>query len=70
MPELLTVKEASEFASRHTNKNVTPSNISYLTNYGRIHKHGKNGAVLVDKNELVRYYNFQGKVYEKLPLLF
>ena len=48
MPELLTIREASEFASRHINKNVTTSNISHLINYGRIHKHGENGAVWVD----------------------
>jgi hypothetical protein len=33
---LLTIKEAGEWASRHTGKNVTASNISYLIQYGRI----------------------------------
>lgn len=54
--ELLTLKEAAEFASHHINKNVTTSNISYLLNYGRIPKAGNNGTVLIDKQELIEYY--------------
>lgn len=62
MSNFLTIKEASEFASCHIKKNVTASNISYLINYGRIHKHGENGTILVDKDELVRYYDsYYGK---------
>jgi len=53
---LLTIKEAAEFASQHINKNVTTSNISYLVNYGRIPKAGNNGTVLIDKQELIKYY--------------
>lgn len=56
MNELLTIKEAAEFASQHISKNVTTSNISYLINYGRIPKAGNNGAVLIDKQELIKYY--------------
>lgn len=55
--ELLTIKEAAEFASKHISKNVTPSNISYLINYGRIPKIGENGGTLIDKSVLVNYYN-------------
>ncbi|MBK8445059.1 MAG: helix-turn-helix domain-containing protein [Sphingobacteriales bacterium] len=54
--ELMTLKEAADFASRHINKNVTTSNISYLINYGRIPKAGSNGTVLIDKQELIKYY--------------
>lgn len=53
---LLTIKEAAEFASQHINKNVTTSNIAYLINYGRIPKAGDNSAVLIDKQELINYY--------------
>jgi DNA modification methylase len=53
---LLTLKEAAEFASQHISKNVTTSNISYLVNYGRIPKAGSNGTVLIDKQELIKYY--------------
>jgi hypothetical protein len=38
MSELITIKEASEFASRYLGKNVTTSNITYLLNYGRVEK--------------------------------
>lgn len=60
--ELLTLKEAAAFASEHIQKNVTVSNISYLINYGRIPKKGSNGTVLIDKQELINYYEtFYGK---------
>jgi len=55
--ELLTIKEASEWISIQFNKNVTPSNISYLVNYGRIKKFADNGNTLVSKEELVSYYD-------------
>jgi len=54
--DLLTIKEAAEFASEHISKNVTTSNISYLVNYGRIPKAGNSGTVLIDKQELIKYY--------------
>jgi len=41
--ELLTIKEASDWASKYLNKNVTTSNISYLIQYGLIKKIGENG---------------------------
>ena len=36
--ELLSIKEASQWASEFLEKNVTTSNISYLIQYGRIKK--------------------------------
>jgi hypothetical protein len=56
MTEHLNVKEASIWASEHTGKNVTPSNITYLVNYGRIPKLGDNGSILVSKKDLIEYY--------------
>ncbi|MBN2213987.1 MAG: site-specific DNA-methyltransferase [Bacteroidales bacterium] len=56
MAELLTIKEASKWASKHLGKNVTTSNISYLIQYGRIRKIGDNGTIQVSKDELVKYY--------------
>ncbi|TAH29683.1 MAG: site-specific DNA-methyltransferase [Cytophagales bacterium] len=53
---LLTLKEAAEFASQHISKNVTTSNISYLLNYGRIPKNENDGALLIDKQSLINYY--------------
>jgi len=56
MAELLTIKEASEWATKFLNKNVTTSNISYLIQYGRVKKIGQNGTTLIDKNDLINYY--------------
>lgn len=60
--DLLTIKDASEWASNYLNKNVTTSNISYLIQYGRIEKIGSNGNIFVDKQDLIKYYDsFLGK---------
>ena len=60
--ELLDIKQASEWASQHLKKKVTPSNISYLIQYGRIKKIGNNGNTFVDKCDLLNYYKiFIGK---------
>ncbi len=62
MNNLITVKEASEWASNYLDKRVTTSNISYLIQYGRIEKQGKNGKTLISKDELKKYYqSFLGK---------
>src|SRR4030065_423989 len=54
--QILTIKEASEWATKHLGKNVTTSNISYLIQYGRIKKIGGNGSSQVSKQELLNYY--------------
>ena len=59
--ELLSVKEASIWATEYLDKNVTTSNISYLTQYGRIKKIGDNGSTQVIKEELIEYYKDQKK---------
>jgi hypothetical protein len=60
--ELISIKEASEWVSIQFKKNVTPSNISYLVNYGRIKKFADNGNTLVCKDELISYYDsYYGK---------
>ncbi len=62
MTELLTIKEASLWASKHLQKNVTPSNISYLIQYGKVKKYGSNGNTSVNKHELISYYeSFNGQ---------
>ena len=65
--ELLNIKEASIWATNYIGKDVTPSNITYLINYGRILKTEKNGTTLIPKQELVDYYeNYQREaVYKK-----
>lgn len=54
--QLLNIKEASEWASQYMEKNITPSNISYLIQYGRVKKIGENGSTQIDKQELLQYY--------------
>lgn len=56
MDDLLSIKQASEWATKHLGKTVTSSNISYLIQYGRISKIGDNGNVVISKNELRQYY--------------
>ena len=59
MPEtkqLLDIKEASVWATKFLGKSVTPSNISYLINYGRVSKAGSNGGTLIAKQDLIDYY--------------
>jgi hypothetical protein len=56
MEELLSIQEASQWATKYLGKNVTSSNISYLIQYGRIRKIGDNGATRVSKQELIHYY--------------
>jgi DNA modification methylase len=53
---LLTIKEASVWATNHLGKNVTTSNISYLIQYGRIQKIDKDGMVFISLAELNDYY--------------
>ena len=50
--KFFTIKEASVWATAHLGKTVTPSNIAYLINYGRILKTGKNGTTLIPEQEL------------------
>jgi hypothetical protein len=61
MAELLSIKEASQWATKYLDKNVTTSNISYLIQYGRIKKLGDNGSTQVLKEDLVEYYKDQKK---------
>lgn len=62
MSTLITISEASKFATEYIQKNVTESNISYLIQYGRIDKFDSNGTILVDKEQLILYYkSFNGK---------
>jgi len=52
----LTIREASKWASDFLRKEVSPTNISYLLQYGKIRKYGGNGSTLVDSNDLKKYY--------------
>ncbi|MDB5227806.1 MAG: hypothetical protein JWN78_1999 [Bacteroidota bacterium] len=54
--DLLTVKEASEWATHFLGKAISPANISYLIQYGRIKKIGDNGSTQILKQDLINYY--------------
>jgi len=55
--ELISVNEASEWASKFLGRMVTPSNITYLVQYAKIKKYRNgNGNLQVDKIELKDYY--------------
>ena len=53
---LLTLKQASNWASEHLNKNVTTANISYLMQYGHIEFVLENGATMIPLDSLEKYY--------------
>ena len=55
--ELLTIKEASKWASKYFDRSISTSNISYLIQYGRIKKIGDNGETLINKDDLLKYYD-------------
>lgn len=60
--ELVTIKEASEFATAYLKRDITSSNISYLVQYGRVKKHEMNGSTMVDKGDIITYYkSFHGR---------
>jgi hypothetical protein len=56
MNRLLTIKEASEWATGYIGKNVTTANIAYLIQYGLIRKFGENGSTQIQQSELEGYY--------------
>ena len=59
---LVTIDEASRWATDHLKKEVTSTNISYLVQYGKVKKHVDEGSVLVDIGDLEKYYqSWRGK---------
>ncbi|MCF7810241.1 site-specific DNA-methyltransferase [bacterium] len=56
MSQLLSIKEASRWASDYLKKQVTTSNISYLIQYGRIESRSDNGKTLIFQKDLKEYY--------------
>lgn len=59
--KFINLKEASNWASKYLNRNITTSNISYLLQYGRIKKFGSNGNPLINIVELKEYYDAYDK---------
>lgn len=63
MAQLLTIKQASEWATAHLERPISPSNISYLVQYGRVPKISENGSTYVSVDDLTQYY--QAHVHQK-----
>ena len=61
---LVTIPEASKWASELLKKDVLPTNISYLVQYGKVKKHGENGSTMIDLNDLKKYYNSYNDIRE------
>ena len=53
---LVSIPEASKWASSHLKREVSPTNISYLVQYGKVKKHGENGSTMVHLDDLKKYY--------------
>jgi len=62
VPDLLTMQEASAWATNRVGRNVTTSNILYLIQYGRVRKIDNSGTVCVATIDLEAYYDsYDGK---------
>jgi len=60
--QLLTLREACEWASSFLGRNISESNISYLIQYGKVKKYSENGSTQIDAHDLKDYYqSFNGK---------
>ncbi|MGB9878341.1 MAG: DNA methyltransferase, partial [bacterium] len=55
--KLVSLKEASVWASQYLKRKVTTSNIYYLIQYGKIRNYGQEGDPRVDLRELKDYYD-------------
>jgi len=53
---LMTIKQAGKWASELLGRNITPSNISYLIQYGRIKRVTEDGNTWISKEDLSKYY--------------
>lgn len=54
--ELLSIKEASEWATKFLGRPVTPSNIQYLIQYAKIAKTFYKNSIAINVDELKNYY--------------
>lgn len=60
--QLLTIKEASQWASDFLGRDVSESNISYLVQYGKVKKHNGGNSIFIDVDDLKDYYDsYQGQ---------
>lgn len=64
MSKLLSIKQASDWATEYIGKSVSTSNISYLIQYGRVEKIEEDGATQVKEEDLINYYKSYNKERE------
>jgi hypothetical protein len=58
MPQqLLSIKDASRWASDFLSRDISETNISYLLQYGKVPKYSTNGRTKVNITDLRNYYN-------------
>ena len=64
--ELLSIKEASEWATKFLGRSITISNIQYLIQYARVPKSFYKNNVAINLDELKVYYEKNTKnIHEK-----
>ena len=75
--DLITLNEASQWASNYMNKSVSPSNINYLLQYSIINRIINEGIIYISKSELKKYYdknkiekNWKKKTWRRFKLAF
>lgn len=60
--KLVNIQEACRWATEFLRREISPTNISYLVQYGKIKKYGENGSTQININDLKNYYqSFNGK---------
>ncbi len=60
--KMLTIREASIWASDFLKREISESNISYLVQYGKVKKHNGGSYIFVNLEDLKNYYNsYHGK---------
>ena len=64
--KLVSITDASKWATKAINKKVTTANIQYLINYGRVDTYSYEGSVLVDLESLQEYYSNRDKQIKDL----
>ncbi|MDR2709684.1 MAG: site-specific DNA-methyltransferase [Elusimicrobiota bacterium] len=64
--KFLSVKEASQWATKYQNKHVSSANITYLINYGRIKKFEHFGKTYISLAELENYYKIKTAMYKNV----
>ena len=54
--QLLTIREASDWATSFLGRDISESNIAYLVQYGKVKKYGNNGSSQIHISDLKMYY--------------